>query len=149
VSIIKEEVQLPDPRGAVNDYAGILSEGESGELASMVTSFFHKTDVPIVIAIIQSTGYLHPSEYAFLLYNHWGIGEEGVNRGALFLLCIKDQHLESEIGSGLEPVLPEEEGDAIVAEFISSLSKGNYFEGLKKGTQALIKTLQGRLPSLP
>ena len=141
-------VVMPTPHGSVNDYSGILTEAQTDELSSLVTSFFHTTDVPIVIAIVHSTGKLRPNEYAFMLYNNWGIGERGVNRGALILVCLKEQHIESEIGIGLEKLLSEDEGDKIVGEFLNYFKNKDYYTGLKKGTKALIDVLNSRLPSM-
>ncbi len=147
--LLKQKVQLPPARGAVNDYPGILTDEQVGELSNMVGSFFKQTDVPIVITIVQTAEPLKPSEYAFLLYNHWGIGKARVNRGLLILLCMKEKHLESEVGLGLEKILPEKEGDEIVQnEFIPHFKESGFFDGLKAGTKAIIDALSERLPTL-
>jgi uncharacterized membrane protein YgcG len=141
------KVHLPKPVGAVNDFPGILTKEQVEELSTMVVGFFEQTDVPVVIAIVETTAPLLPNEYAFLLYNHWGIGKPKINRGVLLLLCLKEKWLESEVGLGLERLFPETEGDRIVREeFIPHFNNGNYFGGLKSGTEALIKELQKRLP---
>ena len=143
------KVRIPTPRGAVNDFPGILTEDQVGELSGMVEGFFERTDVPIVITIVDTTAPLKPAEYAFLLYNHWGIGKPKVNRGLLLLLCLKEQHLESEVGLGLEKYLPEETGDWIVQhEFISHFKGRRYFDGLKAGAAAIIAELEDRLPAV-
>lgn len=147
-AVLEADVQLPSPRGAVNDFAGILNESQSGELSSMVTSFFKKMEVPIVLATVHSTGRLQPAEYAFLLFNHWGIGLKNVNRGILILLSLKDRHLESEIGLGLEDFISEEEGDEIVGKFTGKFSDGRFFEGLRDGLKVLIHAVEKRLPSV-
>jgi uncharacterized protein len=92
---------------------------------------------------------LTPAEYAFLLYNHWGIGKAGVDMGALILLCLKERRLESEIGLGLEKYLPETIGDEILqSHFFPHFKDGNFYEGLKAGATALIDELEKRLPSM-
>ncbi len=147
--LLKRTVQIPPPRGAVNDFAGIMNEAQAGELSSMLGSFFRQTDVPIVIATVQTAEPLTPPEYAFLLYNEWGIGKAGVNKGLLILLCLKERHLESEVGLGLENVLPEEIADEIVQdEFLPHFREGGFFEGLKAGTKAIMDELLRRLPTL-
>jgi len=149
VDILGREVHLPFARGAVNDFPGLLSDAQAGELSSMAGSFFRQTEVPIVIAIVDDTEPLTPAEYAFLLYNHWGIGKAGINRGVLILLCMKEQHLESEIGLGLEEILPEEVGDEIVrTAFLPHFREGSFFEGLKAGTRAMMDALRERLPTV-
>ncbi len=148
-NVLQENVQLPPPRGAVNDFPRLLNEAESGELSSMVSAFFKQTDVPVVIAVVHSTKPLSPSEYAFILYNHWGIGQKGVNRGLMLLLSLSDKHIESEIGLGLEEYLPEEVGDEIVqTAFVPHFKEGEFFEGLKAGTKALMDALLEKLPTL-
>ncbi|MFH1676338.1 MAG: TPM domain-containing protein [bacterium] len=143
------KVLVPEPRGAVNDYPALLTDAQAGELASMVGAFFRQTDVPIVIAIVNTAEPLQPSEYAFLLYNHWGIGKKGVNKGVLLLLCLKERHLESEIGLGLENILPEDVGDEIVMdEFLPHFREGNFFEGLKAGVKGIIDYLLEKLPTI-
>lgn len=147
--VYKEDVQLPEARGSVNDYPGLLTEAQVGELSSMLGAFFKQTDVPLVVAVVHSCEPLKPDEYAFLLYNHWGIGKAGVDRGMLILLCVNEKHIESEIGLGLEDILSEELGDEIVQrEFIPRFREGGFFEGLKGGTRGLINALLERLPTL-
>lgn len=144
---LKHKVQLPVPMGSVNDYPKILTEDQLKELRTLVETFFEQTDVPIVIAIVETTAPLKPNEYAFMMYNHWGIGKPKINRGVLLLLCLKEQWLESEVGFGLERFLPETEGDRIMRdEFVPHFKNGSYFEGLKAGTKEMIELLHKRLP---
>ena len=147
--LLKDAVQLPPPCGVVNDYPKLLTEAQCGELSSMASAFFKQTDVPLVIAIVNSTKPIDPSEYAFLLYNHWGIGKKRVNRGLLILLSIDQKHVECEVGIGLESILPEEVGDEIVqTAFIPHFRDGEYFEGLKAGAKGLMDALLQKLPTL-
>jgi uncharacterized protein len=140
-------VHLPPPQGAVNDYPGILTPEQFHKLDDFLKEFFESTEVPVVIAIVRSTAPLTPTEYAFLLFNHWGIGKEKVNKGALLLLALKERWLESEIGFRLERFLPEEVADWIIQhEFIEHFKNGNYYEGLLNGTETLLKTLLENLP---
>jgi len=148
VTVLVEEVHVPVPLGPVNDFAGVLSKDQKSELHNLVDAFFRKSDIPIILNTIYTTEPLHPSEYAFLLYNQWGIGHPDTNRGVLILLALKERHVESEIGFGLEDVLPEEIGDRIVQEeFVPCFKSEKYFEGLRSGTEAIINYLSGKLPS--
>jgi uncharacterized protein len=141
------EIRIPAPRGMVNDFPGILTAEEVKKLDELVTDFLRKTDVPIVIAVVETTFPLAPSEFAFILYNTWGIGQAKINMGLLMLLCLKEQWIESEVGLGLERYLPEVIGDEIVREsFVPYFRDKRYFEGLKAGTMDLITALRDRLP---
>jgi uncharacterized protein len=147
--ILIQDVHMPPPRGPVNDYPGILTDQQSSELTGMLEGFIKETDIPVVIAIVQTTSPLAPPEYAFMLYNHWGIGQAGVDRGFLILLCLDERHVESEVGFGLEDVLPEDIGDEIVQkEFVLYFMHEDYFGGLKAGTSAVMNAIKQRLPDL-
>jgi len=147
--ILVMRVAVPIPRGPVNDYASVLTPEQFSNLSQMLDQFFKRTDVPIVISIMQDTSPLTPTEYAFLMYNTWGIGIPGINQGLLLLLAMKEKHLETEVGLGLEKYLPETEGDRIVQdEFLPHFREGGFYEGLKAGTEAIIKVLEERLPAV-
>ena len=144
-----KRVFLPPPKGAVNDFFSALSDEQERELAKLVEGFYERTGVPLVLATVKTARPLTPNEYAFMLYNYWGIGDARTNRGILILLCMDERHLESEIGLGLEEIFPEEVGDRIVKhEFIPYLSNNDYFGGLKAGAQAIINYLEKKIPRL-
>jgi uncharacterized protein len=143
---VKLKVEIPVPRGAVNDYPGILTDEQVKELDATANEFFDKTKIPIVITIVHTTEPLAPPEYAFLMYNHWGIGKAGINKGLLILLCLKEQHVESEVGFGLEDILSENTGDEIIQRaFIPAFKDGKYFNGLKSGIKDLIDAIEKRV----
>ncbi|MCX6647010.1 MAG: TPM domain-containing protein [bacterium] len=140
-------VALPPPKGSVNDYAGILSETEVNELSGKLESHFNLTDVPVVVATVKGTDPLDPSGYAFLLYNSWGIGHPHLNMGLLVLLCLDMQHIECEVGIGLEKYIPEVEGDEILEEtFYPYFREKKYYEGLIAGTEVLMDLIRKRVP---
>lgn len=144
---LQEDVHIPLQGGLVNDFPGLLTKDQVFELESISKAFLENSGIPIVIVVIETSKPLAPDEYAFLLYNDWGIGMKEVNKGILFLLCLKERHLESEIGLGLERYLPEYESDRIVhEEFLAHFKEGKFFEGLVAGINAIIKTLDASLP---
>ena len=45
--------------------------------------------------------------YASDLFKQWGIGGDLNNRGVLILLSVGDHRYRTEVGYGLEPILPD------------------------------------------
>lgn len=149
VDYLVDKGAVPPPRGSLNDYPGILTSEQSDELTHMLESHFNLTDVPLIVAIVKSTEPLAPNEYAFLLYNEWGIGRPGLNMGLLVLLCLDRQHVECEVGIGLENFIPEVEGDEILqATFIPYFRERKYFEGLKAGVEVLTELIRRKAPDV-
>ncbi|MCK4719762.1 TPM domain-containing protein [bacterium] len=145
--ILSKKVIIPPPRGSVNDYAGVLTDDEITELSGMLEENLNRTGIPVVVATLRTTDPLLPSEYAFHLYNSWGIGKPKINRGLLILLSVDQKHVECEVGLGLEKYIPEKEGDEIVQEtFIPFFKDGSYYFGLKAGTEMLLKIIREKVP---
>ncbi len=141
-----QKISLPHPRGPLNDFPGILDDSQSNELITILDEFFKNSGVPVVVSIVKSTDPVSPSEFAFLMYNQWGIGSRKTNRGLLVLLALDQHHLETEVGLGLENILGEEESDKIIMDsFISHFKSGDFFNGLKEGTLAIMDLIYARM----
>ena len=149
VEYLTGDVALPPPWGSVNDYAGVLTQEQIEGLAHDLDLHFKMTDIPVVVATVKSTKPLDPPDYAFLLYNAWGIGRPHLNMGLLILLCLDCQHVECEVGIGLEIYIPEVEGDELIQDtFVQYFREKKYFEGLKAGTEAITDLIRRRVPSV-
>jgi len=67
----------------------------AGELLS-------KTGAAVVVATVPSTKGEDPDEYANRLYEAWGIGRKGDDRGVLVFLALEERRIRIETGYGLE-----------------------------------------------
>lgn len=99
--------RFPDPVGYVNDFAGVLTPAESRALSSYLESIEHRSGIEIVVVTLPSLGDYTVDEAAVRLYEQWGIGKKGLNRGLLLLNAIAERKVKVEVGYGLEGVLPD------------------------------------------
>ena len=119
--------QAPDlkPTGSVNDFAGVLNQQTKSQLEALALELKQKTGAEIAVAIVPSLEGDSVENYANLLAESWGVGDQE-DRGALVLLAVDDRRLRIEIGYGLEPIIPDGRAGEIREMMTPALRAGDY-----------------------
>jgi uncharacterized protein len=121
-----EPITSLHPSNYVNDFAGVLDPATQARLNDLCRQVDQKTHAQIAVVTVKSTGRTSVGDYAHLLFNEWGIGNKGDNRGMLVLLSTKDRRYYTAVGSGFEPLFPNERVAGIGAEMIPDLRQRSY-----------------------
>ncbi len=133
-----ENTAFPSPRGAVNDFAGIIPASYREAMERLAGELLSKTGAAVVVATVPSTKGEDPDEYANRLYEAWGIGRKGDDRGVLVFLALEERRIRIETGYGLEGLLPDGlVGSLIDTAILPDLRRGAFGPGLFKGMEAL------------
>jgi uncharacterized protein len=114
------------PQGYVNDFAGVLSPAARGQLTALCTEVDQKAHAQIAVVTIPSLDGRPVQDYTIDLATKWGIGPKKSNRGILILLAIKDHKYWTEVGYGLEPILPDGKVGGFGREAVPFLRENNY-----------------------
>ena len=72
---------FPRPVGAVNDFAGVISQRYSQSMESLAREVLIKTGTSVVVVTMKDIGGDDPGDYANRLYEAWGIGKKGEDKG--------------------------------------------------------------------
>ena len=96
--------KYPPHRGtAVNDFAGVIDAANVAKMESLAREILQKTGMSVVVATVPELG---PAEeinlYANGLYQAWGIGKKGEDKGVLIFLAVKERQIRIETGYGVE-----------------------------------------------
>ena len=118
-------VTFPAPRGAVNDFAGVIPSQYVGPMEALAREVLEKTGTAIVIATVETIGDNDPNDYANRLYQAWGIGKKGEDKGVLIFLAVKERRVRIETGYGVEGILP----DGLVGEILDRFALPYFKEG--------------------
>lgn len=149
---------FPRPIGAVNDFANVIPAGEREAMENLAREVLQKTGTAVVVATVSSVGDMAADEYATRLYESWGIGKKGEDKGVLILLALKERRVRIETGYGVEGILPDGvAGEILRLHVIPHLSRGDYGKGLSNAVTAVSDviarqagvTLTGRPPMQP
>lgn len=141
--------EKPNPPRLVNDFAGMLSGGEAGELERKLVAFDDSTSTQIAIVTIDNLSGYAIGDYAQRLAEMWGIGQKGLNNGVLILVKPKTSELSrGEVfiapGYGLEGAIPDIVCAEIVDnEILPAFRAGQYYTGLDRATSVIMGLARG------
>jgi len=136
-------VEIPKPVGFINDFAKVIDENTKHKIELIIKDTYEKTQIPIVILTMPNINDMDYNEYANLVYNKWGIGKKGIDKGILIFVALKERKLKIETGYGVEEILP----DGLVGEIrdrylVPYFKQGKFGEGLYQGVKAISLILQ-------
>jgi len=134
--------KFPEPSGPVNDFADVMTPPYEKRIGNFAKELLAKTGVTLVLVTIRDLGGSDPNEYANQLYNAWGIGKTGDDRGVLILVSVREQKMRIRTGNGLKALLSPRQQGEIQDRFVAPLLKqNNYDDGLLNGVVAIVKII--------
>ena len=101
-----EQWQKLNVQGYVNDFAGVLDPATVEGLTLLCTEVDQKAKAQIALVTIKSLDGDAVEDFANHLFQKWGVGYKGTDRGVMVLLATDDHKYWTEVGYGLEPILP-------------------------------------------
>ena len=94
-------VTLPDaPTGYVYDGANVLSSSTESYIERTGSALAEACGAEVVVATVDFTDGEDIADYAYDLFNKWGIGDKKANNGLLILLSIGAEDYYAEPGVG-------------------------------------------------
>ena len=114
------------PQGYVNDFAGVLSQPARDQLTALCTELDQKAQAQIAVVTIKSLGGQPIEDYSIDLATRWGVGPKQKDRGVLILFAVDDHQYRTEVGYGLEEILPDGKVGGFGREAVPYLRDNNY-----------------------
>jgi uncharacterized protein len=128
----------PRPTGAVNDFANVISPEQRAAMEGLAREVLQKTGTAVVVVTVPTVGDRVVDDYATRLYETWGIGKKGEDKGVLILLAMKERRVRIETGYGVEGILPDGVvGEIIRLQVIPYMKQGDYGGGLLNAMTAV------------
>jgi uncharacterized protein len=121
-----EPVSQLNPTDYVNDFAHVLDQDTVAQLDNICQQIDRQAHAQISVVTINSLDGADVVSYSVALYQKWGIGAKGKDRGVLILLAIQDRRYWTTVGYGLEPILPDGKVGGFGREAAVLLKQGDY-----------------------
>jgi uncharacterized protein len=86
----------------VADNANVLTDETRGHIVLNNDALFSACGAQLVFVTLETTGSKKIEDYAFELFNSWGVGAAATNNGILVLMAIRDDDYYACMGSGIE-----------------------------------------------
>jgi uncharacterized protein len=128
---------IPDKVGIVNDFANVIDPAIEEKINAVAGELLTKTEIPIVVVTMPEIGDDDYNDYANRLYEKWGIGKKGTDKGVLIFVTVKERKMRIEVGYGLEGIIPDGLAGEIRDKYMTPyLNQDRYGEGILNGTAA-------------
>src|SRR5947209_849491 len=126
VPFFGEPIASLHPTNYVNDFAGVLDANTQSSLNSLCQQVDEKAHAQIAVVTVKSVDGQDVVTYAVALYQKWGIGAKGQDRGVLILLATNDHKYWTSVGYGLEGILPDGKVGGFGREMVPLLRNGDF-----------------------
>ncbi len=134
--------QFPALTGRVVDDAHVLSPEVQASLTAKLADLEEKTSRQLVVITLPTLGGYEIEDYGYQLLRHWGIGQKGLNNGAIFIVDPSEHKVRIEVGYGMEATLTDAMSSLILQRaVIPRFKAGDVPGGVVAGTDAIIEQM--------
>lgn len=131
-------IAVPEPRGFVNDYAGVIDGATKTRLELLIKELKQKTGSEIAVVTLKSTGEETIDDYAMAIAEKWKPGDPKKDNGVVFLVATADRKMHILTGYGAEGPLPDGKvGEIRDRVALPAFRDGDYSRGIAAATGAL------------
>lgn len=131
-------------RNYVTDKTGTLTSSQISSLETKLSNFDKETSNQVVVWMIPSLEGESLEEKSYEIAEQNRIGQKDKNNGVLLFIAKDDRKLRIEVGYGLEGALTDALSDQIIRKEITpQFKKGNFYEGINAGVDAIMKATKG------
>lgn len=135
---------IPNPKGYVNDFAGMLSEKEQKALEATLVQYQKQTSNEITVVTVTSLGGKSIEDYTMALAEKWQVGKKGKDNGVIILIAKDEKKIRIEVGYGLEPVLTDAQSKQIIdREMTPRFKKDDFAGGITAAVKAVMAVIAG------
>jgi uncharacterized protein len=121
-----EKVERLSPQGYVNDFAGVMDAESRQKITALSEELDRKADAQLAVVTIHTLEGDTAQDFANRLFEKWGVGPKGKDRGVMVLLAVDDRQYWTEVGYGLEPILPDGKVGGFGREMLPLLRQRQY-----------------------
>jgi uncharacterized protein len=133
---------FPPLTGRVVDQAHVLPAATVSSLDAELAALEAKTSRQLVVVTLPSLQGYDIADYGYQLGRAWGLGQKGLNNGALLIVAPNERKVRIEVGYGLEPVLTDALSSVILqTQVLPRFKTGDIPGGVTAGTKAIVEQL--------
>jgi len=140
-SQVLAQINYPEPRGYVNDFAGIISDDVEQKMETSLRDYEAKTTNEVAVVTVASLEGLSIESYTMGLAEKWGVGKEGKDNGVILLVAPNERKVRVEVGYGLEPVLTDSKAQQVIDAMTLYFKESKYTQGIEIGVKKITDTL--------
>ena len=141
---VAHPLDVPQLRGRVNDYAGMLSPQGKAAVERELSALEQSDSTQVVVLTVPSLEGASLEEFSIQVAEAWRIGQKGLDNGAILLVAKGERKIRIEVGRGLEGRLTDLVSGRIIRDRMAPRFKAGDFDGgVLAGVQAIAQVVRG------
>lgn len=134
--------KFPENSGYITDTQHVLSVRDIELMESVSEELQQKSGIQFATVIVADLQGLTIEEYANELFEKWGIGKKGEDKGLLMVVALNDKKVRLEVGYGLEGTITDAQAGDMLDEFVLPYFRQRDIEtGLSYGHVAIAQAV--------
>lgn len=127
----------------VLDEAGVIDADTEDKIIAKNKKLFEETGAEIVVAAVDFLGGQSIDDYAYDMFNEWGIGSSQRNNGVLLVLAVAEDNYYATSGYGIDDFLDGAKLSDLLSEYLEEdFAAGRYDEGVEKFFDEVLDELE-------
>jgi uncharacterized protein len=136
-----EKVEQLSPQGYLNDFAGVVDAESRQKITALSEELDQKADAQLAVVTIHTLEGDTAQDFANRLFEKWAVGPKGKDRGVMVLLAVDDRQYWTEVGYGLEAILPDGKVGGFGREMLPLLRQRQYGVALLQIASEIASTI--------
>lgn len=134
-----QENNLPEPRGFVNDFAGVINSQTEERITRIARKLQQASGAEIAVVTVETIApYPDIESFSIELAEKWKVGSAEEDNGLILLLAMQERQVRIEVGYGLEGAIPDGLAGEIRDEsMLPYFRQGDFSQGFLKTTEAV------------
>lgn len=130
------------PGDYVNDFAGIVNQETKKIINGLAYELQQKSGAQLAVVTVKSLDGTSVEDYAWKLFEKWGIGAKDKDTGVLLLVAPNERKLRIEVGYGFEGAIPDGlAGEIIRKDILPYFKKGDMNKGVLRGAVVILSIM--------
>lgn len=132
LTVVRASEDTLEINNYINDYANLIDEETKSKMNQAGSTLEGNTGAQVVFITVDSLEGQDIRQVAYKTFNKYGLGDENLDNGILFIVSMEEKERYMEVGTGLEGTITDIASQHLQTDYlVPQFQDGNYQKGLE------------------
>ena len=132
LTVVRASEDTLEINNYINDYANLIDEETESKMNQAGSTLEENTGAQVVFITVDSLEGQDIRQVAYKTFNKYGLGDENLDNGILFIVSMEEKERYMEVGTGLEGTITDIASQHLQTDYlVPQFQDGNYQKGLE------------------
>lgn len=135
LTVVRASEDTLEINNYINDYANLIDEETESKMNQAGSTLERNTGAQVVFITVDSLEGQDIRQVAYKTFNKYGLGDENLDNGILFIVSMEEKERYMEVGTGLEGTITDIASQHLQTDYlVPQFQDGNYQKDWKTYT---------------